>query len=73
MRDKERGKKKMDIREKLKEIIENMTEAEKISLWLEYCNSDNRMDDCIYSMEEFDEIFFRLFTLGNCQNVLLFR
>jgi len=47
----------MDIQEKIKEVIENMTEGEKISLWDNYCNEDSRMDDYIYSMEEFDEIF----------------
>lgn len=47
----------MDIQEKIKEVIEEMTENEKISLWGNYCNEDSRMDDYIYSMEEFDEIF----------------
>ena len=44
------------MEERIKEIIEEMSTEDKIALWNEYCDSSNRADDWIYSMEEFDEI-----------------
>ena len=43
------------MEERIKEIIEEMSTEDKIALWNEYCDSANRTDDWIYSMEEFDE------------------
>lgn len=44
------------MEERIKEIIEEMSTEEKIELWDNYCNADNRYDDWIYFMEEFDGI-----------------
>lgn len=46
----------MTIEERIIEAIENLFIDEAVSLWNEYCSEDNRMDDYIYSMNEFDEI-----------------
>lgn len=46
----------MTIKERIIEAIENLSSDEAVSLWNEYCSEDNRMDDYIYSMNEFDEI-----------------
>lgn len=44
------------MEEKIREYIESLTNEEKRSLWNEYCNADNRTDDWIYNMSEFDDI-----------------
>lgn len=44
------------MKEKIVEAIENMNTNEAVTLWNEYCNEANRMDDYLYRMEEFDEI-----------------
>ena len=44
------------MEERIKEIIEEMSTKDKIALWNEYCSNNNRIDDWIYYMEEFDEI-----------------
>lgn len=44
------------MEEKIKEYVESLTNEEKRSLWNEYCNADNRADDWIYNMSEFDDI-----------------
>jgi hypothetical protein len=44
------------MEERIKEIIEKMSTEDKVALWNEYCDSTNRTDDWVYSMEEFDEI-----------------
>lgn len=49
----------MTLEEKVMEAIENLSSDEAVSLWNEYCSEDGRMDDYIYSMNEFDE------TMGN--------
>lgn len=46
----------MTLEEKVREAIENLSNDEAVSLWNEYCSEDGRMDDYIYSMNEFDEI-----------------
>ena len=46
----------MTLEEKVMEAIENLSNDEAVSLWNEYCSEDGRMDDYIYSMNEFDEI-----------------
>lgn len=46
----------MTLEEKVMETIENLSSDEAVSLWNEYCSKDGRMDDYIYSMNEFDEI-----------------
>ena len=46
----------MTLEEKVREAIENLSNDEAVSLWDEYCSEDGRMDDYIYSMNEFDEI-----------------
>ena len=46
----------MTMKERIIEAIEKLSHDEAISLWQNYCNESNRMDDNIYSMEEFDEI-----------------
>lgn len=44
------------MEERIKEIIEEMSTEDKVELWNEYCDSEYRFDDRIYSMEEFNEI-----------------
>ena len=41
----------------LTEILENMDTSEIIYAHNMYCDGSNNMDDYIYSMDEFDEIF----------------
>ena len=41
---------------RIKEIIENMSEEDKISLWNNYCSNASTSEYWIYQMEEFDEI-----------------
>ena len=43
------------MEERIKEIIEEMGNEDVRNLWNEYCSNDNRMDDWIYDMSEFDE------------------
>ena len=42
--------------ERILEALKDMDAAEIVSVWNEYCSSVNRMDDYVYSMNEFDEI-----------------
>lgn len=44
------------MEEKIKAIIEEMDDGDKIALWNESCRECNYYDDEIYSMGEFDEI-----------------
>ena len=37
-------------------IAEDWSDSDKVSAWNEYCNRNNSMDDCIYSMWEFDDL-----------------
>lgn len=46
----------MTIEERIIDAIENLSNNEAVSLWNEYCNESNHMDDYIYGMNEFDEI-----------------
>lgn len=44
------------MEEKIKAIIEEMDDGDKIALWNESCRECSYYDDEIYSMGEFDEI-----------------
>lgn len=44
------------MKERIKKIIEEMNVEGKVALWDDYCSADNRYNDWIYFMEEFDEI-----------------
>ena len=46
----------MEKREKLIEYIDSMGIEEKIALHNTYCDAANCMDDCIYTMDEMEEI-----------------
>ena len=46
----------MTKREKLIDCINSMGVEEKIALHNTYCNAANCMDDCIYAMDEIEEI-----------------
>ena len=46
----------MTKREKLIDCINGMGVEEKIALHNSYCNAANCMDDCIYAMDEMEEI-----------------
>ena len=46
----------MEKRQKLVDYINGMGIEEKISLHNTYCDAANCMDDCIYSMDEMEEI-----------------
>lgn len=46
----------MEKREKLVEYINGMGIEEKIALHNTYCDAANCMDDCIYAMDEMEEI-----------------
>ena len=46
----------MTKREKLIDFIDGMGVDEKIALHNTYCNAANCMDDCIYSMDEMEEV-----------------
>ena len=43
-------------RQKLVDYINGMGTEEKIALHNSYCDAANRMDDCIYTMDEMEEI-----------------
>lgn len=42
--------------DKIKEALEHMSTADIIAMHNAYCDATNNMDDCIYSMDDFDEI-----------------
>ena len=46
----------MEKKQKLVEYIDSMGIEEKIELHNSYCDAANCMDDCIYSMDEMEEI-----------------
>ena len=46
----------MEKRKKLVDYINGMETEEKIALHNAYCDAANCMDDCIYSMDEMEEI-----------------
>lgn len=46
----------MEKRQKLVDYINDMGVEEKIELHNAYCDAANCMDDCIYSMDELEEI-----------------
>ena len=46
----------MEKRQKLVEYIDGMGVDEKIALHNAYCDAANCMDDCIYSMDELEEV-----------------
>ena len=46
----------MEKREKLVEYINSMGVEEKLALHNTYCDAANCMDDCIYTMDEMEEI-----------------
>lgn len=48
----------MTKREKLIDCINGMSVEEKIALHNAYCNAANCMDDCIYTMDELDEVLY---------------
>ena len=50
--------KEYEMRERIKEIIEEMSAEDKVILWNKYCDSKHNFDDHIYSMEEFNEIMY---------------
>ena len=58
------------MKEKIKEIIEEMSTEDKVVLWNVYCGSANRIDDWIYSMEEFDEQCFGMTPTEIAQSIL---
>lgn len=45
----------MDMREKLQECIENMTDSELFEVWNGYCLNNHYDDDLLISMADFDE------------------
>lgn len=44
------------MEERIKEIIEEMSTEDKVTLWNNYCDAGNMYNDEIYFMEDFDEI-----------------
>ena len=42
--------------EKIKSALDEMSTAELINIHNGYCDAANYLDDCIYDMDEFDEI-----------------
>lgn len=46
----------MTLEEKVREVIENMGNAEAVDMWNNYCEACKCPDDIIYYMSEFDEI-----------------
>ncbi|MBR5272775.1 MAG: hypothetical protein IKU25_05205 [Clostridia bacterium] len=47
----------MDKFEKIKDVIEEMDDAELVYIWNEYCDAANRFDDRIERMDEITELF----------------
>ena len=48
----------MEKKQKIVEYINGMDTDEKLALHNEYCDAANCMDDCIYSMDELDEMLY---------------
>lgn len=48
----------MTKREKLIDLIDGMGTEEKIALHNTYCDAANCMDDCIYTMDDLDEVLY---------------
>ena len=40
----------------IKEALENLSDEELIAIHNEYCSESNNTDNCVYSMDEFNEI-----------------
>lgn len=47
----------MTKREKIIEILENLCTEDAVEIWNDYCEETNNLDDHIFCMEEFDEVF----------------
>ena len=45
-------------RDAIREYIKNLRDYEQVDLWNEYCGAQNRDDDRIGGMEEFDDLFY---------------
>ena len=48
---------KKTLEEKLHEVLQDLGAHEFVSVWNEYCDANNYVDDRLYSMSEFDEQF----------------
>lgn len=48
----------MEKREKLIDCINSMSVDEKIALHNAYCDAVNCMDDCIYTMDDMEEVLY---------------
>lgn len=46
----------MNKQDKIKELLEEMSDSELLSVYMEYCDSANICDGGIYDMDDFDEI-----------------
>ncbi len=46
----------MTKQDKIKALLEEMNDGELLSIYKEYCDTAERYDDDIYTMDEFDEI-----------------
>ena len=47
-------------RDAIREYIKNLRDYEQVDLWNDYCEAQNRDDDRIERMEEFDDLFYGL-------------
>ena len=45
-------------RDAIREYIKNLRDYEQVDLWNEYCDAQDRCDDRIGYMEEFDDLFY---------------
>lgn len=46
-----------DVVGEVREYLENLDDVTKVDIWNSYTDATNNPDDCIYSMDEFDEVF----------------
>ena len=45
-------------RDAIREYIKNLRDHEQVSLWNDYCEAQDRCDDQIWCMDEFDDLFY---------------
>lgn len=47
----------MDLKDRIKEYLENLGGSELATLWDDYCDYSNYTDDYVYDMDMIDEMF----------------
>lgn len=60
---------RIDILEGMEEIVRSMHDYDIVAVHNDYCQRNNYMDDYIYNMEEFDDLFYGLSPLEVAEKI----